>query len=634
MKYFPLKTRKNRLTKRIGHSEATNSYHMLESRRLLACDLVGTSGDDVITIDMGGETIFVSINGDEFQCPHEDLGIDALDGDDSIVITDSPDDERVELRSNSVVVDGAFRLEITNAEVHEVKSGGGNDSVFLYTTQINEDLFIGQNHTLLRGQKSEIRTFGYAHINAFAVHVPSSVFFNDSELDDLFVGGKSYSGMEYGNGVRVDTYGYTTAFSTSNAGGSDRAIFAGSDSDDNLFANERVSRMSDGTHKDATYTVRAEGFEIVTAIKSPGNDSATILETNADDVFYGTPELANFKFRNRTQINVNSFARVSVIGNPNQVDNDLAYIFGGDGDNQMFANEDSMIFLGDEFSFYLRAVEIHDVRGEGGNNRAVLFDLAGDAKVGAGPQSVRMNRDGDQGYSINGRGFQNTTVNSLATGENFALLFGSRTARNEFFGHVDSSRLVSSDFSIQVNNFKFVEAVGINNNDAAFLTGTTADETMRVERDAVGMRSDGISVQARRFPNTYINGRGGADKATIADAPQPEIMSIRPNFASLEVGQDRFFSFSNVREFDFIHSFNRDREGDDVVFLNDTTGDDVLRGSGDVIRFVGDGLIVTMQQMPKIFATASAGGINTWAVGDFIGNTDLRRIGNWVDATD
>ncbi len=615
------------------------AYESLERRRLLAGDLFGTSGDDMIRIEVGSESIVATINGAESQCPLEDLFIDALDGNDSIVIVDGAGNDRAELRNGSVLVEGDVRIEAINVESSDVNSGGGANTAYLFDTPGVETLYADAGSTLLRGTDFDLRAAGYLNVIISSQSAIDTAYISDSIADDTFIGSETNSTMEYGNGATVSASNFFSMFVSSNVGGSDRAVLTGSDADDVVLVTERFSRIANGA-----FRIRASGFEVVLANESEGYDQATFISTEGNETFYGSPELGHMEFRHQAVGNVVGFERVSVVQNnffAGFNGRDRAYIAAGDGVDQMFAHENATILLGEGYEFYLNSIRSVHIDGNGGDDTLQLIDVTGDSSVQIQDgrplrMFTRLVR-----YNIFAEDFENTAISALESGLNNLRIFAAESVPNQFYGQPGSSRFVSEILNVQVSNFAYVFVNGGSHEDSvAFITGTEQDEELTGRIGIVSLRRDEFRVAVANYPNTYVNGMGGNDVVTFVDRPDfagtPSISNeeyrFRGTTGTYRSGNGQFLSMLNFSSFDLTLNDDSERAGEDVVYLFDSVNDDEIQGVSDVVRFINDDVRITINSMQTIHAVGRSGGINTWSVGDLSPNTTLFRVGDWIDA--
>ena len=340
---------------------------------MLACNLVGTTGADTISIDVGAETVVVTINDDVRECDRDDINIDALAGHDTVHIVDDAGDDKVRLLFLSVEVEGEVNINIGNIESSHVRSGGGNDSATLTGTSDAETIYGKSTSVFLQGDGFDQRVSGYYSVLANMAEGSDVAYLVDSIEDDIFIANEASVAMSYA-AATVDIIGVKFAYATAGEGGNDQAIFNGSEADDSIYATENFSTISNPASR-----IRATGFDRVLANPSGGFDSATAVNTPAKDVFYGKDGFANFKFGETAGISLIEFERVSIVGAADPMERDYGFIVGELNDSKLYANSTATVLQGNGFEFYLNDITILDVEITGVRNNAYFVDRFGDS---------------------------------------------------------------------------------------------------------------------------------------------------------------------------------------------------------------------------------------------------------------
>lgn len=617
------------LSKRKSNLANRPSYQQLEARNLLACDLVGTAGDDLINVQIGAQTVDIEINGTVEHCArNEVINIDALGGHDRITIVDDAGDDLAVLRVGSVSIDGAVQIGATNVEAVSITSGGGMDRAILLDSQNADELFGSASNTLLRGAGFEQRVIGYDEVFAVSSNDTDVAYISDSPGNDVFVGGDTSSRMMFPESF-IGLTDFSQVYARSDNGGNDQVVFSGSEGDDALFARGGFARITNGR-----YTIGATNFERILANQSEGIDRAVLLETANKDQFYGTPDFAHFKFGSHSQISMVDWERVTLNADSHEGRIESAYVYGSEGNDQFNARRDQVIAIGDDFEFYIAGMTSINFYAEGGTDTARFFDFIGTGSF--------MIRDFDAQiywpttYAwIGTHSVEKVIVTGIRSHANSATLIGESNQPNQFYATPFNGRMDSPNWQVHVRGFRNVSALASGDDDVAYITGSDLTEELRVwhipgtSSTSVILKAANRSyeIQSLGFGNTYVNVMGGLDSGTFGDSPYNDTFYNRGNVTSIESNRGGLVSVTGLNFIDF---FSNEGGGTDRAFLYGTESDNRIEGDSAEVIFVGEDLRISVQYFEFIYATDVAGGNNVWAVDEF-DNPRLFRLGNWVD---
>lgn len=615
------------LSKRKSHLANRPSYQQLETRNLLACDLAGTAGDDLINVQIGAQTVDVEINGTVEQCSrNEVINIDALGGNDRITIVDDAGDDLAVLRVGSVSIVGAVQFGANNVEAVSITSGGGMDRAILLDSQNADELFGSVSNTLLRGAGFEQRVVGYDEVFAVSSNDTDVAYISDSPGNDVFVGGDTSSRMMFPESF-IGLTDFSQVYASSNNGGDDQVVFSGSDGNDALFAREGFARITNGN-----YTIGAANFERILANESEGIDRAVLLETANKDVFYGTPDFAHFKFGSHSQISMVDWERVTLISNGHEGMIEAAYIHGSEGNDQFNARRDQVIAIGDDFEFYIAGMTSINFYAEGGTDTARFFDFIGNGRFSIRNFDAQIYWPASYGW-IGASSVEKVIATGIRSNANSATMVGEYDQPNQFYVSPFNGRMESPNRHVHVRGFRSVSGLASGGDDVSYITGSDASETLRVSQlvvDSSAAYLDAVDgsyeIQSLGFGNTYVNVMGGLDSGTFRDSRFNDTFYNRGNVTSIRSEGGGLVTVTGLNLIDFFSQ----GPGTDRAFLYGTEGSNRIEGDSAEIIFLGEDLRINVQQFEFIYAIGDAGGNNVWAVDEF-DNPRLFRLGNWVD---
>jgi len=624
------------MNQRTKQSWKRNSYETLEKRMLFACDLVGTAGADAIEIIVGPESVMVSINDDIHTCERDSISIDALGGIDSVFIIDDAGDDLTELLSDSVIVTGQVDINVTHVESSYVRSGGGYDIAVLVGTEAVETAYGTSNGAFVRGVNFDQRVTAYDQIFAKMGAGNDVAYLSDSEDDNVFVANEETARMNY-PGSFIEVSGHTSVFANANLGGDDQAIFNGSEADDHVYATEQFS-----TIRSENLLVRASGFTRVLANPSGGNDSATAVNTETEDVFYGMPGFANFKFGDTSGISLIEFESVSVYTPNDTPERDQAYIFGTQN-SKLYSRARSTIFQGEGFTFYVDGIADVEVEMSGRNNHAYFVDDLGTSTFNA----KRFSRaSSNQSYGLNTSFYDYFTAKYFIEANGFdsahatALVPGESSARfswaERFYANSNNSVAIIDGFTASTQGFHRVAGRGNDSGDTiAVVIGTDNDEVLEVgptilDVTRLAAADDSYEIGADRFRNIYLDGKGGDDVAEYVNGSRDEYFSFANGaglFQFIKFSEPYNVSTRNFSMYTFLASPYERMNG--TAFLFDSAGNDHLEATNDRLTLTGDDYVIVLNEVPRVYATANQGGVNTLDVDESY-TGEVFPDGDWI----
>ena len=435
----------------------------------------GTSGDDVITVDIG-ESVVIVVNGEEFQLNPSlkaALEFDAKQGNDTITINDGAGNDQTTVGEYFVQVAGFFDFSAKSVEDVTVNSGGGFDSARMFGTDRDDVLNVSATSVSYAGQQFVNVINGYGRVLAFANEGGlDRATFVDSAGSDRFFATPDYANMRTSTSF-VNARGFDQVKAFATEGGKDFASFVGSENRDELFANSEFANFSG-----PGFDVNATGFERATVDGRGGNDVANLVGTDGNDVFFSNPQ--------------------------------FGYMYGEGYFNHAIRFESLTAHAGD------------------GNDRANLYDSPGKDTFRATPEFAAL-FNGQ--YRNQANGFDRVSAFGSA-GEDIATLIDS-AGRDRYVGRAQDAYLVGDGFINYVNGFDSVHAISSSGNDIAILHGSREDNRFFGSQDFSLLSGNTFHNRATAFRNVTAYLGNGFDRGRFEDSAGDDTFVGKGNNATL-----------------------------------------------------------------------------------------------------
>ncbi len=201
---------------------------------------------------------------------------------DNVLLVDTPGNDSLTVSpAKATMVGAGYKNEVYGAaSIKATANRGGVDTAMLYDTAGN-DFFIGRGKdSYLLGQGYSVTTSGFERTNVYSTGGADQAYMYDTAGDDTFT---SYgrSSVLVGPGFSNSVYHFARVTAVAMNGGNDRATFHDTPGNDTYVARGSQSYMY-GTG----YYAMAQGFANTAAISgNGGNDQAIFYDTPASDTF-------------------------------------------------------------------------------------------------------------------------------------------------------------------------------------------------------------------------------------------------------------------------------------------------------------------------------------------------------------
>ena len=381
-------------------------------------------------------------------------------------------------------------------------------------------------------------------------------------------------------------------------------------------------------------------------------------------------------------VDINNGATVNING---EAGTDSTVVYGSTGDDFATLTETDLTFDRSDFTINGTGFEMYDLRANGGNDTAELYDSAGADTFVASPTTARMVgtgfanwvRDFDKvtGFSNNGgsdtaylhdsagddtyvasptaarltgTGFYNV-ANGFDVVRGYALNGGTDEAHlhdsagdDTFIASATLTRLIGSGFSNWAQSFEKVTAYALNGGtDTGELYDSPGDDDYISSATVGRVIGPGFANWVRNFERVYVRSlNGGTDEAYLYDSAGDDTY-----IASATVGRMTGTGFYNAAlYFDRVNAY-RVNGGADEAQLYDSPGDDTFIASATVARLINSSSSYWAYYFPEVYARAINGGndvadlydsagVDTFTVSPFTGRMEGTGFYNWVSGFD
>ena len=320
------------------------------------------------------------------------------------------------------------------------------------------------------------------------------------------------------------------------------------------------------------FTINAGGGEIY--IYGQAEDTATLIDSAADDTFYGIPAYSIMAYGD----GVGVFSQATGYG-----------------------------------SVLARSIS-------GGNDTALLYDTAGNDVFNS---SVPMSSLVGPGYSNRAESFKNVFA--------FASMGGNDTAEmhdtigdDGFYATPDYAILQGSGLYFEAIGFDSVQATAGAGSDAAFFYDSAGNDNYISSPVQSSLVGSGFTNTAKNFDANYAYSTSGADVATLGDSAGDDTFHGSDGESSLQTGDiiNQIFGFTQV--------LVTAGGGNDTAYFFDSTGNDLLNLSGNAAQLQwGSGRLARVVAFDSIIAYSDQGGVDDESQTPPLDFT-LTLVGAWV----
>lgn len=274
--------------------------------------VLGTDNDDEFQFSAAAGREIV-INGVSYEFSEEavsDVSFEGGDGDDTVILRDSPGDETLEawatvaVLSNSQEDDVAdFTVSVAAFEVmHVYAKQDGHDTATLYDSEKNDKFKAvpEQGYAKMYGGAMYNRVKFFDVVEAYSTGGDDLARVFDTTGDDTFEGQKDASRLS-GEDYEVNMFGFTRVLAYASEG-TDSVTFVDSEMKDELHAKPAKAELFDAATNGDVYRITARWFDSLYAVASNtegssgdgGADIAKIWPTASDDFFEATEDWFEF----------------------------------------------------------------------------------------------------------------------------------------------------------------------------------------------------------------------------------------------------------------------------------------------------------------------------------------------------
>jgi hypothetical protein len=554
----------------------------------------GTPGDDVIHIYPGSPDDplhRVYVNGFLVYCGPDltTLFADGLLGDDTLSIHGTSLLETAILSETDVAFSalGSYIIKGEGFENTYVYSNGGGDTAVVHGTSGDDDLYINDGYSYLRGDSRAWLSYlkGFESVT-YDANEPGQdrLYLYDGTGDDVLFASETQMTIDYDAGGTPDVDVFANGFNEVNAyavnGGRDAATLKGSSGDDRFTARDLYGRMQGNG---GSYTLYAQGFDVMTgdASGTGGTDVATLFDAEGDDLLEAGESSASLDLD--ATPGVDDFNLIA-----NGFDQTYTYAIRGGNDTALMTGSDSADRLTSKRTYstlkrqdgsyfnYAHGFEktTADVSTGGGADLAFLYDDATDDAFEAGPSQATLdyNANGSPGVDTTAIGFREVYAYAEKGGHDTVVLNGSAEA-DKYYGLAAYSYLKATDDSYfnYARGFDTVTANASGLGDLAFLYGSDGNDAFNANSSLatfiLNPTAGGQVINtAEAFDQVYGYATGGGtDSANLTGAAGPDTLTADADWGILRSTNASDY-FNYIRYFDEVFADPGDDElGNDLL---------------------------------------------------------------------
>jgi predicted outer membrane repeat protein len=550
-----------------------------------------TAGDDIIHMipgTPGGADHRVSVNGGTYvrydASVISTIQLDGLTGEDTLSIHGKATTENVTFDETSVLVNEASVYDIFGDNFNNVYvySNGGDDTATIAGTLGNDDLYVNEGYSYLRGDSRSFLNYvkGFDSVTFDAgVGGTDRAYIYDGAGNDIMTAGETQMVLDYNSvtspGVDVRGFGFQEINAYAVNGGNDEATLIGSAGNDRFTVRDLYGRMRGN---DGAYIHYAEGFDMVTgdASNTTGTDIAILFDGSGNDHLEAGETSAALDLD--ATPGVDDFDLIA-----NGFDQTYAYAIRGGDDTalmmgsglfDLFTSKRTYSTLKHRDGFYFNYATgfdkvTADVSGGTGGDLAFLYDDTTDDVFVAGPTLATLDYDatGSSGVDTTVIGFDEVYAYADNGGNDTAILTGGE-GLDRFTSLPTYSYLKADDdtYFNYARGFDAVTANSVGAGDLAFMYDSDGNDVMDSGSESVvftlNLTTGGQVVNtATAFDQVYgYASGGGEDTAHLTGTTSADAFKGDANWGYLRSkGTSDYFNY--VRYFDQVFA----DPGDDDV---------------------------------------------------------------------
>ena len=499
-------------------------------------DFFGTTGDDVVDVFVGVDSVTLTINGDEQtldRAQFDQLSFDGLGGNDILAIVDDMGDNVATFSPHSVHVTGDFEILIEDVDDKVVTSGGGNDIAFFSDSDGDDTFSSTDRYAKLTGAGYWSQANRYSDITVNATIGIDIADLEDSAGLDQVIGNEIAQTLTLADGV-IQLTGFDSVEFNSVNGGNDSAILDDTSGDDRLTGRPEALNFATGST-----SLQLNGFKLPTINAVNGGLDSAVLEDSAfSDSLTGFPGESMLAF-NTGVLRVNGFDEFTV--NSTNGGGDTAVLEDSTGDDVLTGGPGAWkLTSADGFVQVNNFDDVNFTAENGGFDTVTIMDTSGDDIYEINLNEILINGRA----RINTAGFEKLTLDSTSGSDQ--VVFTDSIGDDLFRADGISAELKlypsgnanSPDQVVTANRFAIVEfkpAVGDGTDRVNFFDTSGDDEFM----SAVGLTEfsgAGYYISTTVPEHIVVSSVDGNDVAWISDSLEDDSFSVAPGQATVNRG--------------------------------------------------------------------------------------------------
>ena len=330
--------------------------------------------------------------------------IQGTPGNDSLAF-DAADLTRLVVNGNQYSV-GSTPISSLNFD-----GGNGLDKFVFTGTAASESFTLWPDHGTVTGLEYSVDLQSVENVSAVGNGGEDIAYLTDSPSDDEFFANKERACLS-GEGFQHEFFAYPVVHAYARAGGADSAFFDDSGQRVKFKGLPNVSKIRSGA-----FYARAKFFDTVCVTTTGGNDLARLWGSDGDDQFFGQSAESSIR-GDEYVIETEGIAQVIAYA---MRGNDVAYLLDSPGDDTVRARSHKTMLYdsdtkGKEYSITARCFDtVHAQAVNGGFDMAKLHDTAGDDIFEATGDRGSMSIDGGSADLLyDAEGFETVKIYSSA----------------------------------------------------------------------------------------------------------------------------------------------------------------------------------------------------------------------------
>ncbi|MFK7766653.1 MAG: hypothetical protein AB8B55_05485 [Mariniblastus sp.] len=521
-------------------------------------------------------------------------------------------DNLVALPSRIFFNSSSISLAVVGFMSNEVIASEGLDRATFYDGVGNDVFEYSDDEALFQAGVVKITAVGFEELTAVSSEGGEDrATLTANGKNDFFI---TRDGEAVLKGAEVDVslegFARMSAIGFAGEDANNRAIFWGTSGPD-LFVYDRDSaEMVTGIDRS-----EASGFARVVARGNGGNDTASLADSELNDLFFSRYGQSFFSNDEGTFVSAFDFNQVTARSTDGA---DVAFFTGSPQEDSFYARPNSSRIEMGELT--VTAVDFFEAtsRVESGGNDTAYFEDSPERDSFVGTQTYSSLRNGNYLTKAVNYGIVVATSNSA---DDVAYLVDS-AGDDQLFASPDRATLDSANVSLNVLGFDRVNATASTGNDVANFRDSIGDDVYLARPTSALLRGDEFFNFAIGFDRYSAVSERGADIARIFDSTSNDQLYMDTTGVTLR-GSD-FFLFAKGFERTLAYSIG----GNDEAFLIDTEDDDFLSGKASDVWMFSDDYFRFVSGFETVSAGATEGGVDRLRPGDI--DFDLTSFGDWI----